>query len=69
MYIYQTSFFNFQLEEEKLALQSQCNDYQNDIQSLRKELLQAEQQRLDLESDKVSLTEKTKFLTIEKEKV
>lgn len=47
----------------------QCNDHQNDIQSLRKELLQAEQQKLDLESDKVSLSEKCKFLEIEKGKV
>lgn len=61
--------FCLQLEEEKLALQHQCNDHQNDIQSLRKELLQAEQQKLDLESDKVSLSEKCKFLDIEKGKV
>lgn len=47
----------------------QLSDLQNDLQSLRKELLQAEQQKLDLESEKVSLTEKTKFLGIEKEKV
>ena len=47
----------------------QSNDQQNDIQSLRKELLQAEQQRLDLESDKVSLSEKSKFLEIDKGKV
>jgi rootletin len=58
-----------QLEEEKASLQSQCADQQNDLGSLRKELLQAEQTRLDLESDKVSLQEKLKFLEIEKEKV
>lgn len=57
------------MEDEKLAMQMQINDLQNDLQSLRKELLQAEQQKLDLESEKVSLTEKTKFLSIEKEKV
>ncbi|CAG9769436.1 unnamed protein product [Ceutorhynchus assimilis] len=57
------------LGDEKVALQAQCNDHQNDIQSLRKELLQAEQQKLDLESDKVSLSEKCKFLEIEKGKV
>lgn len=62
-------FEKFQLEDEKLALQMQSNDQQNDIQSLRKELLQAEQQRLDLESDKVSLSEKCKFLEIDKSKV
>lgn len=52
-----------------MALQLQCNDHNNDIQSLRKELLQAEQRRLDLESDKKSLSEKCKFLEIDKEKV
>lgn len=52
-----------------MALQLQCNDHQNDIQSLKKELLQAEQQKLDLESDKMSLSEKCKFLEIEKGKV
>ncbi|XP_048516967.1 rootletin [Dendroctonus ponderosae] len=56
------------LEDEKAALQAQCSDHQSDIQSLRKELLQAEQHRLDLESDKVSLSEKCKFLDIEKGK-
>jgi rootletin len=58
-----------QVEEEKASLQSQCADQQNDLGSLRKELLQAEQTRLDLESDKVSFQEKIKFLEIEKEKV
>ena len=58
-----------QIEEEKLVLISQCGDHQSDIQSLRKELLQAEQNRLDLESEKVSLTERLKFLEIEKGKV
>jgi rootletin len=58
-----------QVEKEKVALQSQCADQQNDLGSLRKELLQAEQTRLDLESDKVSLQEKIKFLEMEKEKV
>jgi rootletin len=60
---------SMQVEEEKASLQSQCADQQNDLGSLRKELLQAEQTRLDLESDKVSLQEKIKFLEIEKEKV
>jgi rootletin len=58
-----------QVEEEKASLQSQCADQLNDLGSLRKELLQAEQTRLDLESDKVSFQEKIKFLEIEKEKV
>uniref|UniRef100_A0A6P7GY35 Rootletin isoform X1 n=2 Tax=Diabrotica virgifera virgifera TaxID=50390 RepID=A0A6P7GY35_DIAVI len=57
------------LDDEKKLLQHQCNDHQSDIQSLRKELLQAEQQKLDIESDKVSLSEKCKFLEIDKEKI
>jgi rootletin len=57
------------MEKEKASLQSQCADQQNDLGSLRKELLQAEQTRMDLESDKVSLQEKFKFLETEKEKV
>lgn len=39
------------------------------MQSLRKELLQAEQNRLDLDADKQTLSEKVRFLEIEKEKV
>lgn len=57
------------MQDEKLVLQAQCSDHQNDIQSLRKELLQAEQIRLDLEADKSSFAEKAKFLEIEKDKV
>lgn len=64
-----SSFIYFQLEEEKFSLQAQCTDHQNDIQSLRKELLQAEQIRLDLAADKSSFAEKIKFLEMEKEKV
>lgn len=61
--------YNLQLQDEKTALQLQCSDQQSDIQSLRKELLQAEQTRLDLEADKQTLSEKVRFLEIEKEKV
>ncbi|XP_024946085.1 rootletin isoform X3 [Cephus cinctus] len=57
------------LEEERNKLINQCADQQGDLSSLRKEILQAEQTRLDLESDKVTLNEKIKFLEIEKEKV
>lgn len=57
------------VQDEKMVLHSQCNDQQNDIQSLRKELLQAEQTRLDLEADKQSLNERIKFLEIDKGKV
>ncbi|XP_014470851.1 PREDICTED: centromere-associated protein E [Dinoponera quadriceps] len=55
--------------DEKNKLASQCVDQQGDLNSLRKELLQAEQTRLDIESEKVTLNEKIKFLEIEKEKV
>ncbi|KAG7207976.1 hypothetical protein KM043_009556 [Ampulex compressa] len=55
--------------EEKGKLATQCTDQHNDLGSLRKELLQAEQIRLDLESEKITLNEKIKFLEIEKEKV
>lgn len=55
--------------EEKNKLANQCADQQGDLGSLRKELLQAEQTRLDLESEKVTLNEKVKFLEIEKEKI
>jgi rootletin len=58
-----------QISEERNNLQSQCSDQQSDLGSLRKELLQAEQTRLDLESEKVSMQEKSKFVEMEKEKV
>jgi rootletin len=57
------------LNEEKNQLVSQCADQQADLSSLKKEILQAEQIRLDLESEKVTIHEKMKFLEIEKEKV
>lgn len=50
-------------------MQAQCSDNQSDVQSLRKELLQAEQIRLDLEADKQSLRERIKFLEVDKGKV
>lgn len=57
------------MTDEKNKLANQCIDQQGDLNSLRKELLQAEQTRLDVESEKVTLNEKIKFLEIEKEKV
>ncbi|XP_043519039.1 rootletin isoform X2 [Frieseomelitta varia] len=57
------------ITEEKNKLANQCTDQQGDLGSLRKELLQAEQTRLDLESEKATLNEKVKFLEIEKEKI
>lgn len=58
-----------QLLDENNNLRSQCTDHQNDIESLRKDILQAEQNRLDLESEKVTLQEKIKYCEMEKEKV
>ncbi|XP_077281306.1 ciliary rootlet coiled-coil, rootletin isoform X2 [Temnothorax americanus] len=57
------------MTDERNKLANQCIDQQGDLNSLRKELLQAEQTRLDVESEKVTLNEKIKFLEIEKEKV
>ncbi|XP_065332594.1 rootletin [Cloeon dipterum] len=57
------------LLDENSNLKTQCTDHQNDIESLRKELLQAEQTRLDLESEKLSLHEKIKYGEMEKEKI
>lgn len=58
-----------QLEEEKSSLSNQASEQQGDLNSLRKELLSAEQTRIDLEADKASLYEKIKFLEAEREKV
>ncbi|KAG5673476.1 hypothetical protein PVAND_003521 [Polypedilum vanderplanki] len=58
-----------QLEEEKGKLLNLSTEQNNDIASLKKELLNAEQIRLDLESEKLSLSEKLKMVEIEKEKV
>jgi rootletin len=64
------NYFNsMQLLEENNNLRSQCTDHQNDIESLRKDILQAEQNRLDLESEKITLQEKIKYCEMEKEKV
>lgn len=57
------------MTDEKNKLANLSIDQQGDLNSLRKELLQAEQTRLDVESEKVTLNEKIKFLEIEKEKV
>ncbi|XP_038221135.1 rootletin [Zerene cesonia] len=57
------------LEEEKSSLSNQSSEQQGDLNSLRKELLAAEQHRMELEADKASLYEKIKFLEGEREKV
>ncbi|XP_049870906.1 rootletin isoform X2 [Pectinophora gossypiella] len=58
-----------QLEDEKSSLSSQTSEQQGDLNSLRKELLAAEQTRMELEADKASLYEKIKFLETERERV
>ncbi|KAL0881925.1 hypothetical protein ABMA27_001684 [Loxostege sticticalis] len=57
------------LEDEKSSLSNQSSEQQGDLNSLRKELLAAEQTRMELEADKASLYEKIKFLEQEREKV
>lgn len=63
------SIIFFQLEGEKTSLANQSSEQQSDLNSLRKELLAAEQTRMELEADKASLMEKIKFLDTEREKV
>ncbi|XP_026492988.2 rootletin [Vanessa tameamea] len=58
-----------QLEDERSSLSNQSSEQQGDLNSLRKELLAAEQNRMELEADKASLYEKIKFLEGEREKV
>lgn len=57
------------MEDEKSSLSNQSSEQQGDLNSLRKELLAAEQTRMELEADKASLCEKIKFLESEREKV
>lgn len=57
------------LEDEKSSLSNQSSEQLGDLNSLRKELLAAEQNRMELEADKASLCEKIKFLEADREKV
>ncbi|KAI8420663.1 hypothetical protein MSG28_007902 [Choristoneura fumiferana] len=57
------------LEDEKSSLSSQSSEQLGDLNSLRKELLSAEQTRMELEADKASLQEKIKFVEADREKV
>lgn len=50
-------------------MNNQSSEQQGDLNSLRKELLAAEQCRMELEGDKASLYEKCKFLESERDKV
>lgn len=65
----QLFYFLLQLEDERSSLSNQSSEQQGDLSSLRKELLAAEQTRMELEADKASLCEKIKFLEGEREKV
>lgn len=58
-----------ELEIERGNLKAQIADQASDIASLKKELLSAEQIRLDLDAEKMSITEKLKICEINKEKV
>lgn len=57
------------MEDEKSSLSNQSSEQLGDLNSLRKELLAAEQMRMELEADKASLCEKIKFLEGDREKV
>ncbi|KAH9639179.1 hypothetical protein HF086_014043 [Spodoptera exigua] len=56
------------LESDKKKLHDDVK-HQGDLNSLRKELLAAEQTRMELEADKASLCEKIKFIEGERDKV
>jgi len=57
------------LVEDKKNLQIQVDDLSSDLVALRKELLQMEQDKQELESEKSNTTEKWKSTLLEKEKV
>lgn len=58
-----------ELDAERTSLKAQTADQSTDISALKKELITAEQTRLDLESVRLALNEKLKCMEIEKEKV
>lgn len=58
-----------ELEVEKGNLKAQIADQSADIASLKKELISAEQIRLDIDGEKMSISEKLKICEINKEKV
>lgn len=57
------------LTEEKKNLQVQVDDLSSDLVALRKELLQMEQDKQELEVDRSNVTDKWKAVSLEKEKV
>lgn len=58
-----------ELEVEKSNLKSQITDQAADIAALKKELISAEQIRLDTDAEKMTVSEKLKVCEINKEKV
>lgn len=58
-----------QTDDCKTKYQNQLAEVNNDLGAVRKELLHTEQNRLDLETEKMALLEKCKFFESEKEKV
>lgn len=57
------------LTEEKKNLQIQVDDLSSDLVALRKELLQMEHDKQELEAERSNATEKWKSISLEKEKV
>lgn len=57
------------LYEEKKKLQVQVEDLSSDFAALKKELLQMEQDKQELEAERSNSTEKWKTISLEKEKV
>lgn len=57
------------LIEEKKNLQLQVDDLSSDLVALRKELLQMEQDKQELEAERSNATDKGKTISLEKEKV
>lgn len=55
--------------EEKKNLQVQVNDLSSDFATLKKELLQMEHDKQELEAERSNATEKWKAVSLEKEKV
>ena len=58
-----------QLDEERGKLRAQSSDQSADLASLKKELISAEQARLDLDSEKLAISERLKCLEMEKDKI
>ncbi|XP_055529661.1 rootletin isoform X2 [Wyeomyia smithii] len=58
-----------QLEDERGKLKTQVSDHAVDLATLKKELISAEQARLDLDSEKLTISERLKCLEMEKDKI